>query len=216
MKFPALATVIFFCIWLHFTLNRVSNADLKKRKSFWDRERQSNNVRKKSLDDLDYITIPLSDLPFGLLPDADSVIDSENIVKELSKEKIVNLTGLTNTDLKLMYGTANITPLSSYDQNYTSLVTALNKWGKELYIYGRYPEACRILEFAVNTKTDVTETYKLLCEMYQTKMELSSLDAEEKIKNLLPIASSLRSLSKDRIIDVISSYVDTDEISSPG
>lgn len=209
MKFPALATVIFFCIWLHFTLSRVSDADAKKRKSFWDRESEANNVRKKSLDDLEYITIPLSELPFGLLPDVQAIADAESTIKDLSTEKIVNLTGFTNTDLKLMYGTANITPLSAYDQNYTSLVTALQKWGSQLFLYGKYPEACAVLEFAVQTKSDITDTYKLLCELYQSKLGLSSEAAEEKIKALLPTALSLNSLSKSRILDTLSSYVDT-------
>lgn len=209
MKFPALATVIFFCIWLHFTLSRVSDADAKKRKSFWDRESEANNVRKKSLDDLEYITIPLAELPFGLLPDVQAITDAEGTIKDLSTEKIVNLTGFTNTDLKLMYGTANITPLSAYDQNYTSLVTALQKWGSQLFLYGKYPEACTVLEFAVQTKSDITDTYKLLCELYQGKLGLSSEAAEEKIKALLPTALSLNSLSKSRILDTLSSYVDT-------
>ncbi len=209
MKFPALATVIFFCIWLHFTLSRVSDADAKKRKNFWDRESEANNVRKKSLDDLEYITIPLSELPFGLLPDVQAIADAEGTIKDLSTEKIVNLTGFTNTDLKLMYGTANITPLSAYDQNYTSLVTALQKWGSQLFLYGKYQEACTVLEFAVQTKSDITDTYKLLCELYQGKLGLSSEATEEKIKALLPTALSLNSLSKSRILDTLSSYVDT-------
>lgn len=208
MKFPALATVILFCIWLHFTLKKNSNKEAQIKKEFWDRESEANNVRKKSLDDLDYITIPFETLPFGLMPDVDTIVEAENTVKDLSKGKIVNLTGYTNTDLKLKYGTANITPLSEYDQNYTSLVTSLQKWGKQLFLYEKYYEACAVLEFAVQTRTDITDTYKLLCEIYTSKLGLSTQEAAEQVQELIPIAETLNSLSKKRILDTLYSYLD--------
>ncbi|MCR4903641.1 MAG: hypothetical protein K6A23_12335 [Butyrivibrio sp.] len=207
MKFPALATVILFTIWLNLTLNRVSDADHKNRLAFWKRESESNSVRKKSLDGLNYIHIPIDDLPFGSLEKNITVLDCEKTIRDLSGESIVNLTGYTNTDLKLMYGTANITPLTAFDQNYTTLATTLNKWGKELFNNEKYKEAQKVLEFAVETHTDVTETYKLLCTMYQNNLNFSEEEISRKLKALLPVADSLNSLSRDTIVKLINTNI---------
>ncbi len=121
----------------------------------------------------------------------------------MKDEKIVNLTGITNTDLKLEYGTANITVLTQYDQNYTNLVIALQKWGDALYALGRFEDASKVLEFAVKTRTDITATYRLLIDMYKTKLELNEEEIQRKLDGLLPIAKNLNSLSRDVILKLL-------------
>ena len=97
-------------------------------KSFWERERQANSVRRKSLDDLNYITIPLDRFPTHIMEDNPQVAECRSLLQTLSEQPIVNFTGYTNTDLKLEYGTSNITRLTEYDQNYTLLVRTLQQW----------------------------------------------------------------------------------------
>ncbi|MBO4911888.1 MAG: hypothetical protein J5504_04110 [Butyrivibrio sp.] len=171
--------------------------------SFWEKERKSNNVRKKSLENLDYISISTNVLPFGTSNNNPELENFEQEVLALKDEKIVNLTGITNTDLKLEYGTANITQLSLYDQNYTSLVRALQNWGKALYDEGRYEDATKVLEFAVKTRSDITATYKLLIDMYKTKLLLSAPEIEQKLNSLIPIADNLNSLSRLTILKLL-------------
>ncbi|WP_092336677.1 hypothetical protein [Butyrivibrio sp. M55] len=179
--------------------------------SFWEKERKSNNVRRKSLENLDYICIPVDVLPFGTCGSNKELENSEQNVLALKDEKIVNLTGITNTDLKLEYGTANITELSLYDQNYTALVRALQNWGKALYDAGRYEDATKVLEFAVKTRSDITATYKLLIDMYKTKLFLSAPEIEKKINSLIPIADNLNSLSRLTILKLLGCDVTTDK-----
>ncbi|WP_026667270.1 hypothetical protein [Butyrivibrio sp. AE2005] len=179
--------------------------------SFWEKERKSNNVRRKSLENLDYICIPVDVLPFGTSGSNKELENSEQNVLALKDEKIVNLTGITNTDLKLEYGTANITELSLYDQNYTALVRALQNWGKALYDAGRYEDAAKVLEFAVKTRSDITATYKLLIDMYKTKLFLSAPEIEKKINSLIPIADNLNSLSRLTILKLLGCDVTTDK-----
>ena len=62
------------------------------------------------------------------------------------------------------------------------------------------------MEFAASTRTDVSSTYKLLCDMYQTKLGLSKEMMHKKIDALIPIAESLRSLSRDSIVDYLNSF----------
>ena len=72
-------------------------------RAFWDREQRANFTRKKPLDNLNYITIP--DNILHMAP-ASMTAEIQNCLKDLgdlSSGKIVNLTGFTNTDLKLEY-----------------------------------------------------------------------------------------------------------------
>jgi hypothetical protein len=178
-------------------IHRQRNEAAAKEKAFWDREQAANSVRRKPLDDLEYIHIPMETLPTHLMSDDEKVSDCLATLNELSKEKIVNFTGYTNTDLKLEYGTANIGLLSSYDQNYTLLVTVLQKWADLLWEGGCKKEAADIMEFAVSTRTDVSRTYKLLVEYYNDNGE------SDKIQNLLDTASALRSANKDFIVHML-------------
>lgn len=203
MKFPFLATFILFIVLFNIRLRLASRKEEQQEEKFWDRELRSNSVRKKSLDTLEYVHLPYDLLPFGTAGDNENLQEIEDELTALKDLKIVNLTGITNTDLKLEYGTANITALTEYDQNYTSLVIALQKWGDALYTLGRFEDAANVLEFAVKTRTDITATYRLLIDMYKTKLGLNEQEIQRKLDGLVPIANSLNSLSRSTILKLL-------------
>jgi len=194
MKIPFFASFIVFCLWLMYRLKHQNKQETAATSSFWEREAAANNTRKKSLDDLEYITIPFDFLPMHLLPDDEDVSECCRLLTELGKQKIVNFTGLSNTDLKLRYGAPNLTVLTEYDQNYTILARTLQKWASLLYAKGYTEETKTILEFAVSTKTDVSTTYAMLAEIY-TKTGQAA-----KIEGLLQIAEGLHSAMKPTIV----------------
>lgn len=193
MKFYILASLIMFCLVIYRANKRHQRILKKEEQSFWDRERHSNNVRRKPLDNLDYITIPFDRLPVDIMPENDTVKECLDTLHILDTQKIVNFTGYTNTELKLEYGTANITALSQFDQNYTLLVITLQKWADVLYDAGLQDDAAVILEFALETKTDISKTYYTLAEIYSNRNETDN------ILNLIQSALSLRSYSSKTI-----------------
>ena len=203
MRLPIFTSFILIVILTNIAIHRNDAKIRKNEEEFWDKELRANGTRRKSLDGLNYIKIPLDKLPFGALAGNDEVDFCERTITRLAEQKIVNLTGITNTDLKLEYGAPNITSLTTYDQNYTTLVTNLQKWGKELYDASLYNEATTVLEFSISTRTDVTATYKLLCDLYKNRLALEAPVSESKIRALLPVAESLNSLSKDNILSII-------------
>lgn len=188
------ASVIIFVIVLTRQLRRQTRLTKEAEKSFWKREQEANNVRRKPLDDLEYIQIPLDRLPVSAMPEHETVHDCLEIMNTLSEQKIVNLTGYTNTDLKLKYGTANITQLTVYDQNYTMLVLTLQKWADVLYKAGYPAETRTILEFAVETNTDVSKTYYALAKIY------SDCGESHRIKELIQTAETLNSIQQKVIV----------------
>lgn len=193
MKFPIFASFIVFIIWLKYELGKTNKIKQNSIQDFWEKESAANQVRKKSLEHLHYIEIPYDLLADDILPDDTTILEAARTIESLRGKKIVNLTGITNTELKMTYGTANITALSEYDENYTILITALYKMASTLYDNGYVETAIPLLEFGIMTKTDVSGYYRLLYDYYL------SIDNKEKINWLRETAEALNSVMKNSI-----------------
>lgn len=194
MKPIFLSSFIVFCLLIAFLNKKHSKMEEKSKKEFWEREAKANHTRAKSLEQLSYITLPLDRLPLDAMKDDPKAAEYVSLLKTLSTQKIVNLTGLTNTELKLTYGTANITCLSEYDQNYTLLARTLQQWAELLYLNGCSQEAQTVLEFAVSTHTDVSHTYYLLADLYD------EAGVPEKKEELLAVIEALHTPLKKSIV----------------
>lgn len=203
MKFPFLASFIVLIITITLASKQAEKKRRKKEQEFWEREHKANSIRKKSLDDLEYIAIPFNSFPMDTAADDEIIASCHRDLEALRGEKIVNFTGFSNTDLKLEYGTANITPLSQYDQNYTLFVRTLQAWAKRLYELGFHDDALTVLEYAIATRTDISATYYLAASIYHEKGQ------DEKINHLLLVAETLQSAMKNSIVRTLKeSYPD--------
>lgn len=194
MNLAFLASFIALILVVAVRIRQQNKQQKKQQADFWEREHRANTIRRKPLDGLKYIQIPLETFPTHLLQDNEQVLECIGIVEALTSQKIVNLTGYSNTDLKLEYGTANITDLSEYDQNYTVLVRTLQKWADLLTAAGYQEEAVILMEFAVQTGTDISSTYYQLADYYASKGEM------DKISYLSAAALTLRSANRTPIV----------------
>jgi len=202
MAFPFFTIALILIILFQVRTHQVNIKEKEIDRDFWKREHDANFTRKKSLDSLSLVHIPADRLPFSVpLPDA-AAKEAASTVQNLAERgaKIANLTGLSNTDLKLEWGTANLPALTEFDDNYTTLVKALHAWGKGLLEAGFYKEATEVLEFSVSTRSDIRATYELLVDLYQTKLGLSLTESRQKIAALEQIASQLSTLNKNQIL----------------
>lgn len=196
MKFPIFASFIVFCLWLRYQLKKSSKREDSLSQNFWEKEAEANNTRRKSLENLDYITIPLESFPTEInsLSENERFMECLETLHTLSNEKIVNLTGLTNTELKLKYGAPNINLLMQFDQNYTLLARTLQSFAEELYKAGFISESQTVLEFAISTHTDVSQSYFLLADIYDRE------NHPEKINELIETAEGLNTVMKNPIV----------------
>lgn len=193
LSLPLLLLTLIFIIWLHYELIKSKNQDGKKDKLFWKREAEGNLTPKKDISNLDYLTITLDHLPVKNYDDKTINLYRDTIIA-LSNKKILNLSGYTNTDLKLQYGVANLNRLIEYDNNYINLIRTLHKWGQRLYDAGDISAAISVLEYAVSCKTDATITYKLLAQIYKKQNET------DKINKLIKLISDSNISRKDDLI----------------
>ncbi len=199
MKFPVLTSVIVFIVWLTVKISEGKKERAESEREYWEKERAANAVRKQSLDDLNYI-----EFPFAYLPSEESFTDEgQNIpssllmLKDLVGKKIVNLNGISNTDLKLKYGTTNITVLSEYDTNFITLCREGHLLSEYLFELGRIEEAERISEALVQSGSDVCAQFTLLRKIYETSGK------EEKVSNLIHLAENMTSSRKEAILKAL-------------
>lgn len=192
-------TLIFMAVvsYKRLKANRLNQA---AEDAFWNRENAANSTRKKDISNLDYVDFSGVSLPFALFED-DLLRQCETQVLALKEKKILNLTGISNTDLKLAYGPANLAELTQCDQNFTLLARTLNTWGQRLHELSHTQEAICVLAFAVSIRSDIRATWQLLAELYHTSGDI------DKIREMKEAAGELNSLNKTLILAMLEEYI---------
>ena len=194
MKYSIFASFIILTLVIRHAIRRNRRLDENSKHSFWDIERAANEVRRKPLDDLIFVVPDMSRFPLSVMEDDEIVRDCRRMVEELSAQKIVNLTGQTNTDLKFRYGAANLPTLMEYDERFTLLVQNLQKWADRLWDNGYVEDSIPILEEQIRIHADISSVYRKLAAYYRDN------GMPEKIDELRKSAESLNSASKASIL----------------
>lgn len=201
-----LILTLLFLLWFTFKLKQNSRIENHSSQDYWKREQEANFVRPQDMSDIQYIIIPVDSLPFqkageGSAAQAESLAEIERNIKKLAGKQIVNLGGLSNTDIKYKYGAKNYEFLAMCDQNYTLLLRYLSQWAAALYEAGSIQEAKTVLEYAVSIHSDVSKTYSLLAKIYADENEPG------KISGLIQSAEELNTIMKDSILTNLRKYL---------
>lgn len=198
-------TLIFIAVVSYKRL-KANQKNQEAEDKFWNRENAANLTRKQDIFQLGYIDFSSVSLPFALFED-ELLKECEEQVLALKDKKILNLTGLSNTDLKLKYGPANLPFLTQCDQNFTLLARTLNTWGKRLSELSHTQEAIRVLAFATSIGSDIKATWTLLAELYAAGGDTAQ------IQKLKTSAATLNSLMRDPILAMLDTYLDSPKTS---
>ncbi len=182
--FPFLAIFITFCVILGYYIKKGDTSQKEVMDGFFEKERLANQVRKKDISQLNYITIPYEKIPHSINTPTEKAFFS------FGEKTMVNFNGITNTDLKLQYGTANLNLLSEYDANYMDMITLLPDYINELLEAGYTDTAQMLLEFAIDTKADSRKIYSQLVSIYK---ETNQMD---KIHYLITASNELPEMTK--------------------
>jgi hypothetical protein len=158
------------------------------------REAEANSVRRKDISGLAYICIPVDELPLDALL-SHNLKKLHDTLLLLSEKNILNLSAYTNTDLKMMYGPANLEELSVCDENFTLLIRTLQKAGEKLAEENDNTSAMKLLEYAVSIGSDISGTYELLGRLYLADNNTAAFDT------LYQKAQGIDSISKPVIIN---------------
>ena len=118
---------ILFIAVITFAIKRADSAQTKVTEEFWEKERKANSTLREDTTGLCYITIPEKFFPLN-----------NDKINDLRDKTLVNLTGMTNTDLMLKYGILNFKKLSEYDDNFTKFVSMLESLQTDAASAGNY------------------------------------------------------------------------------
>lgn len=171
-----------------------SNKNIEKsKKKFLDMESNANTVRRADISKLNYLSIPYEELAFdkisSSIDEKDKLYSCVKELKALDGKRIIDLSAYTNTELKLMYGPANLEDLSSYDANFTTLIRNLDALGNGLIANGNAETGVKLLEYAIHIGSDLTNTYMGLSDIYVLNKDKHAL--RELIKKADKITSLL-------------------------
>ena len=193
--FPIFFLFVIFALITFLYMNKSNNSLSKEKEEFLERERAANSVRKMPLTDLEYIDVDLSSLP-KIETDDEYILERLNTLNRLASDdvKIANLSSYTNTELKLKYGVANLTLLTEYDQNFTTLCRCLYEISKRLYDLKDIEKAQAYLEYGIICKTDLKLHYTLLADIYEENLQY------KEIVSLISSAKTVNSALKTSLI----------------
>lgn len=200
--FPIFTIFLIFVVVLNIALRRQSRSQEEVDKRFWDQELEANNTRKQDISGLDYLTIPVDKIPQNL------GTESEKALLRLASEKMLNLTGQTNTDLKRKYGIANLEILSEYEANFTAYVSALSAYTAELIEDGQRDAARELLELAIAQRADSCTVYTRLARLYCEDGQA------QKVQDLIDKAQTFDSISGRIIVGKLKELFDADGFAS--
>ena len=198
--FIFLAVFIIFVLILNFAIHKNNHSQENVQEQFWENERQANFTRRKDIHNLNYLTIPIEKIPQNLHTDA------EKTLVRLSSDKMLNLSGITNTELKLelieaLPAAANLDELSSYDANFTEFVSAVNTYAQELLAADQKDTAKDLLELAVSFHADAISIYTTLADLYKEDGQTGH------IQDLISSAEEINTLARNIIIENLKTYL---------
>ncbi|MCR5649580.1 MAG: hypothetical protein K6F86_00170 [Lachnospiraceae bacterium] len=193
-RFPSVFIIIvvvalFFKVFMNRSMKKYDpNAE------FLELEKKADMTPKKDIDNLPYITVDPSSLPLDIPTENEETKEHQYNIRSLEGKKILNFTGISNTELKLTYGAPNIYFLQSCDMNYTRLVQNISRLAEDYINEGHENEAKILLEYGISIGSDVKKNFTLLAEIYNKEGE------NKKISGLKEAARNINSLSKDGIL----------------
>lgn len=199
---PLFTTIVIVAGFIFVFMKITSEKPVDGLKAFRERERKANNTLKQPLDSLAFVTVPMESIPSPEPAVNEKCANLIGQLKILSEKKCVNLSGISNTDLKLTYGAANLPILTEYDQNFTALCKALFELGTEYKNAGLTEEAVSTLNVAVSLGTDISGNYITLAQMYADKGMYVD------IQRLINCAQDMRSLTKNSTISKLQDILD--------
>lgn len=174
MKFLLLPSIVILLWVLNHNIRKNDRKEKHNTRTFLERESAANNTRRQDISSLPYIKVPLDALPLDITLNDEKkqikILEYKKEILALSEKPMLNLIGVSNTELKELYGPANLEQLTICDQNYSLYIRTLHLFAA--CIYDEYPDkAVSILEYCLTIGTDISGTYDILGKYYLSHQE---------------------------------------------
>ena len=189
-------TILAFILFVAFRIRHLESEEKQTDEEFWENERHADLTPARDLNTIQYITIPLEKFPLSFFDDnpdeeADMIIDE---LRQLSSSRLLNLNGMSNTDLKLQYGRKNLGEMQQIGERFNRVEVLLCDLAKCFMEKKEYQKASCILEYAIGLGSDVSADYTLLGECYRV------LSMPDKFEALYEKVESMDLMTKGTVL----------------
>ncbi|MBQ7677452.1 MAG: hypothetical protein IJT32_04390 [Lachnospiraceae bacterium] len=174
--FPIFTIFFFFCLFVFFRIRHLQSRREERDAAFWAREEAAMHAPNADLSKVPFLQIPLERFPMGLLQTDEAGLIEEEL-RTLAAKPILNLSGMTNTDIRLAYGADNFDYMQNVGENFDRLEVLLCDFAKLLIENGHSIEAIPVLEYAVENNATISSIYTLLGECYDDAGDGDALNA---------------------------------------
>jgi len=133
---------------------------------------KANNARPQEVDVELFVHVNVDDLPLREYSKEEedkphSPCMWQNKVLKAAEKKMLRFDSpKTNVQLKQMFGRANLEFVAHYEENFTNFIHAMRHWAEALLSCDQKEDAQTVLEIAVESGSEVSQTYTLLADIY--------------------------------------------------
>ncbi len=171
---PIFLCFIIFSAWFFYESRKAAKKSQKKSDAFWAREEEANHARNRDISNLPMVTVERGQIPMPETSDENTLFYQKQVTASLDFP-MMNLSGYTNTDLKLAYGAGNFKTLSDYDENFNNFLMNLSHLAKAYSQTGFSQEAIVCYQLALKIGSDKTTDFKALAKLYVDTGERSKI-----------------------------------------
>lgn len=191
-------TFIFFTLWLNW---HIANSDKELKNMYRRRDEYIKaNIRAayipaQPLDEHMIIRLMEKDLPFRVYsPKERGAEDSisydlqkvQDKVKHHLSAPLIKTNIPTNLEIKERFGNDNLRYIVNGEENFIRLLHYMNKWARLLIESGNAKDAEWVLQKAIDIGSDISETYVLLYQLYQSSYKEGAIASLTEKINALP------------------------------
>ena len=195
----------FLFLWI-YNLRKRQKTYEAERQAFWNKEQESLVVRKKDIPAELYFQPDIRQLQFPeLTPEHSGQAKYQKLKKQLNDSvhlPMLSLSDLTNTEIRLSFGTANQPIITQAEENYSAYLGFLYDYALFAKEQQWIDEAIAALEEAIRLKSDISKHFMLLGDLYQISSNPFG------IQKLLILAEAIHSPSKAKIVEYLTNLLD--------
>ncbi len=188
LNYSIIVMTIAFIIWLQVRIKEGGKHYKKDFESFFDKEREANVSRIKEIPQKYFVEVNVKSLPFRQYANDETylkVAARQDKVKKLINNKMIKFEKpMSNREIKLEFGIANLEYVTTYEENFHKFQRALLEWAEQLIFLEEYEDAKVILLLIINLGTDISKNYILLTDVYLKQKDKKGInELIENVKN---------------------------------
>ena len=162
---------VYVAVALNFLLKR-NRRGAERLDMLNEEESRANRARRRDITPEQRVSPDPGALPFT------GILREEEAVRRLAALPMIRLTkGMTNNEVKLMFGAQNLGEVARMESNLAEFIRAAIVWAKALVAAGELTDAERVLLETERLGSDFAGTYITLADIYKIKKDDAALNA---------------------------------------